>query len=305
MITPFCPRCGDLPRCACVAAHDTTAAGRTGAPARFDQEWVRPYLSLHEPARGDGPTATTSWVVPQVAGESEPPAGSEVFGPPVVMVRTGGHRARRLERRRRPLPITAALATLIGSAAIAGTYALVRGHDTRDVAAPPPASRLDVVDEDETQDATPDQTPERPGPPGSVPSGGQRNTPAAGRGLPATAPSTAASAPAAPKARTTDPSSATSNGPRPDDGPGSTPPSSTPVTPVEGPTLRRHDTGAEVVDLQRRLARIGSWDMRQRGRYDRHLQDEIARFQAAHGIHGDPPGVYGPTTRRLLESLTS
>ncbi|MFD5885167.1 peptidoglycan-binding protein [Streptomyces sp. NPDC060334] len=307
MSTPFCPRCGDLPRCACVSAHDTTAAGRAGvpAPAQFDQEWVRPYLSLHEPARGDGPTATTvSWVIPQVVHESELPPGSERFGPPVVMVRSGGHRARRPERRRRPLPIAAALATLIGSAAIAGTYALVRGHDTRDVTAPPPASRLDVVDEDETPDATPDETPERPGPPGSLPSGEQRNAPAAGRGLPATAPSIAPSAPAAPTAGTTAPSSATSNGPLPDDGPGTTPPSGTPVTPVEEPTLRRHDAGAEVVDLQRRLARIGSWDMPQRGRYDRHLQDEVARFQATHGIHGDPPGVYGPTTRRLLESLT-
>ncbi|MFF3429665.1 peptidoglycan-binding protein [Streptomyces sp. NPDC002602] len=303
MSTPFYPRCGDLPRCACVAAHDTAAADRAGAPARFEQEWVRPYLSLREPSPGDGPTATkVSWVVPQMVHESEPLPGSERFGPPVVMVRTGAHRARKPARRRRPLPITAALATLIGSAAIAGTYALVRGHDTRDVTAPPPASRLDVVDEDETPDETPAETPERPGPPAPLPSDEQRNAPAAGHGLPATAPSIA---PSAPTAGTTAPSSATSNGPLPDDGPGTTPPSSAPVTPVGGPTLRRHDTGPEVVDLQRRLARIGSWDTPQRGRYDRRLQDEVAHFQARHGVHGDPSGVYGPATRRLLEFLTS
>ncbi|WP_392896167.1 peptidoglycan-binding protein [Streptomyces sp. LN699] len=305
MSTPFCPRCGDILQCACTAAHDTAAPGRAGAPAQFDQEWVRPYLSLHEPTPADGPAATTvSWVIPQVVHESELPPGSERFGPPVVVVRTGAHRAHKPARRRRQLPLTAALATLIGSAALAGTYALGRDQDSRDVTAPPPASRLDMVDEGETPDEAPDTTPEQPRPPGSLPSSGQRAVPAAGRGLPGTAASVAPPAPTTPAAATTEASSTPSTAPLPD-GSGTTPPVSAPVTPTEGPTLRRHDTGREVVDLQRRLARIGSWDLPQRGRYDQRLQNEVARFQARHGVHDDPPGVYGPATRRLLESLTS
>ncbi|MEV6398076.1 peptidoglycan-binding domain-containing protein [Streptomyces sp. NPDC051907] len=74
---------------------------------------------------------------------------------------------------------------------------------------------------------------------------------------------------------------------------------------AEAPTLRRHDTGPEILELQHRLAQIGSWSLPQRGRYDKHLQDAVERFQATHGIQGDPSGVYGPATRRLLELMTS
>ncbi|WP_406179496.1 peptidoglycan-binding protein [Streptomyces sp. NBC_01006] len=78
-----------------------------------------------------------------------------------------------------------------------------------------------------------------------------------------------------------------------------------PTAPSEKPTLRRHDAGPQVTDLQRRLAQLGLWSLPQRGRYDQHLDDAVKRFQAKYGVRGDPPGVYGPATRWRLESLTS
>ncbi|MFJ2747276.1 peptidoglycan-binding protein [Streptomyces sp. NPDC087297] len=303
MSTPFCPRCGDPLRCACALAHHDASAGRTAAPAQFDRDWVRPYIALHEPAPGGArstmDTATVSWVAAQAAYESGPPSGGDVIGPPVVMSRSAGHRAHRPAKQRRPLRVTAALATLIGSAAIAGTYAFARSQDAGEATAQAPASRLDVLDvEDE-----PSTSPEASRSPGPLPSPPRRTTPTTGNS-PARNPS--ASAPSAPAAGA---SAGTNTAPAAgqQSGSPSTVPSSPapPTAPAEKPTLRRHDSGPHVVDLQRRLGQLGLWTLPQRGRYDQHLADAVQRFQAKYGVRGDPPGVYGPATRRRLESLTS
>ena len=60
--------------------------------------------------------------------------------------------------------------------------------------------------------------------------------------------------------------------------------------PAAAPTLRRHDTGPEVVELQYRLAQIGSWDSPQRGIYGRHLQTAVLQFQEKQGVREDSPG---------------
>ncbi|MFI9105502.1 peptidoglycan-binding protein [Streptomyces fildesensis] len=292
---PFCPRCADLLRCACAAAHGTATADRTTA-AQFDQEWVRPYLSLPESAPGEKPPATTdtlTWVVPRVGRESDLPSGRRSPGPPVRASRTAGHRAPRRTRRRRPLRITAVLLGLIGSATIAGTYALSRGQDARDVSSPPPASRLDGLQVEGTPETT--APPARPR-----------------RSLPSRTPGTASPTVRNPVGASTQagqaaPSTTTAASGTPADGlqQVATPSPSTSAPSAEKPTLRRYDTGPEVQELQRRLAEIGSWSLPQRGRYDRHLQDAVAEFQATHRVRIDPPGVYGPATRRLLEALTS
>ncbi|WP_328786997.1 peptidoglycan-binding domain-containing protein [Streptomyces sp. NBC_00273] len=297
MSTPFCPRCGDLLRCACGIAHHDASAGRTAAPAQFDRDWVRPYIAPHEPAPGGAPstmdTATVSWVAAQAAYESGPPPGGDV-GQPIVMSRPAGHRAHRPAKQRRPLRVTAALATLIGSAAIAGTYAFARSQDSGEATAQAPASRLDVLDgEDE-----PGTSPEASRSPGPLPSPPRRTPPTTGNS-PARTPSapamgTSAGAYAAPAAGQQSGS------------PSTVPPSPAPPTaPVDKPTLRRHDTGPQVVDLQRRLGQLRLWALPQRGRFDRHLDNAVRYFQAKYGVRGDPQGVYGPATRRRLESLTS
>ncbi|WP_159046081.1 peptidoglycan-binding domain-containing protein [Streptomyces sp. WM6372] len=215
------------------------------------------------------------------------------------MSRPAAHRAHRPTKQRRPLRVTAALATLIGSAAIAGTYAFARSQDTDEATAQAPASRLDVRDaEDE-----PSAPPEASRSPGPLPSPPRRTPPTTGNS-PVRTPSSAD-----PSASTTDPLTGTNAAPtagRQTGSPSTVPPSpASPTAPAEKPTLRRHDTGAQVVDLQRRLAQLGLWSLPQRGRYDQHLDDAVQWFQAKYGVRGDPPGVYGPATRRRLESLTS
>lgn len=68
----------------------------------------------------------------------------------------------------------------------------------------------------------------------------------------------------------------------------------------EPPVLRRGDKGPEVAKLQHLLKQDP-----EDGIYDRALENRVRRFQRDHGIEDDPPGVYGPSTRQLLESMDS
>ncbi|WP_051805320.1 peptidoglycan-binding domain-containing protein [Streptomyces sp. NRRL F-2747] len=289
-------------RCACGIAHQDASPGRAAAPAQFDRDWVRPYIAPHEPAPGDGQSAmdsaTLSWVAAHVVREGDPLPGGYAFDQPVVMSRPAAHRAHRPTKQRRPLRVTAALATLIGSAAIAGTYAFVRSQDTGEATAQAPASRLDVRDVEDD----PSEPPEAPRSPGPPPSPARRTPPAAGNS-PGRAPSSAA--PSTSASDTLTGTNAPPPGGRQSGGPSTVPPSpAAPTAPAEKPTLRRHDTGSQVVELQRRLAQLGLWSLPQRGRYDQRLDDAVQSFQAKYGVRGDPPGVYGPATRRRLEALT-
>ncbi|MEU8938599.1 peptidoglycan-binding protein (plasmid) [Streptomyces goshikiensis] len=303
MSTPFCPQCGDPLRCACGIARHDAGAGRAAAPAQFDREWIRPYIAPHEPAPADAPTAmntvTVSWVAAPVSHESATPPGDDAFGQPVVMTRLAGHRAHRPTKRRRPLRVTAALATLIGSAAIAGTYAFARNQGAGETTAQAPASRLDVLDVEDEPSTSPEASRSR----GPHPSRPPRTPPTAGNS-PVRTPSSAA--PSEPTAGTPTATDAAPAAGQHSGSPSTTPPApASPTAPSEKRTLRRHDTGPEVVDLQRRLAQLGLWSLPLRGRYDQHLDDAAQRFQAKYGVRGDPPGVYGPATRQRLESLTS
>ncbi|MEU6309416.1 peptidoglycan-binding protein [Streptomyces sp. NPDC047014] len=293
MSTPFCARCGNPARCAC-------------APSQFDQEWIRPYVVLPAPAASPEPGTPAPPMARYMSqpGPHGPAPEAHAFPATVVLSPAGGHRARKPRRRHRPLRLTAALATLIGSATLAGAYALSRDQDTRNTASPPPASRLDVTDAEEPAAEPPAQSP--PGTGG--PTEARPSAPSATRTGPTgrRSPVPSAPAPAAPgvPAVTSGPPSAPAQerpgaAPSPGTSPGT--PSATPAA----PTLRRHDSGPEVAELQRRLAQLGAWSLPQRGRYDRHVQEAVARFQAGHGVRGDLPGVYGPATRKVLQSLTS
>ncbi|MFE0412901.1 peptidoglycan-binding domain-containing protein [Streptomyces tendae] len=74
--------------------------------------------------------------------------------------------------------------------------------------------------------------------------------------------------------------------------------------PGGGPTLRPGDQGPEVVELQQRLKEKwmywGDFD----GDYDRQVEDAVRQYQWERGIRTDRVGVYGPETRRRLESET-
>ncbi|MFF1510835.1 peptidoglycan-binding protein [Streptomyces sp. NPDC058326] len=64
-------------------------------------------------------------------------------------------------------------------------------------------------------------------------------------------------------------------------------------------------TGQEVRELQRRLTAVWVYHGRIDGRYDEEVRDAVALYQSWRYIPGDPVGVYGPDTRRILEESTS
>ncbi|WP_147266766.1 peptidoglycan-binding protein [Streptomyces diacarni] len=74
-----------------------------------------------------------------------------------------------------------------------------------------------------------------------------------------------------------------------------------------GETLRPGDSGSEVAELQRRLKQAGYYDRgaEEDGVYSSGVQEGVFRYQAHYRLWDDPPGDYGPATRRHLESRTS
>jgi hypothetical protein len=76
-------------------------------------------------------------------------------------------------------------------------------------------------------------------------------------------------------------------------------------TPGSGPVLRIGDRGSEVRELQLRLGRLHLYTGRADGVFDRRVEDSVRVYQWARGTTSDGLGVYGPATRRSLESETS
>ncbi|MFE2268119.1 peptidoglycan-binding protein [Streptomyces lavendulae] len=74
-----------------------------------------------------------------------------------------------------------------------------------------------------------------------------------------------------------------------------------PPPPAKPATLRSGDSGPEVEKLQRLLAAQGLYRGRFDGRYGHSVERAVDDFQFYNDINEDPPGVYGPATRRALE----
>ena len=78
------------------------------------------------------------------------------------------------------------------------------------------------------------------------------------------------------------------------------------ASPAGPPVLRNGDSGPEVVELQKRLRQVpfiyflGSTD----GKYDDDVENAVRTYQDDYDVKGDPAGVYGPNTRKSLESRT-
>ncbi|MEU5805393.1 peptidoglycan-binding domain-containing protein [Streptomyces sp. NPDC047718] len=107
----------------------------------------------------------------------------------------------------------------------------------------------------------------------------------------------------APRSASASPSVSRSSAPASPPSPSSAPrpASSSPPAP-KGPTLRHGDSGPEVEKLQRQLAAEGLYRGKYTGKYDDRTENAVAWFQWENDIKGDPEGVYGPQTRRVLEA---
>lgn len=73
---------------------------------------------------------------------------------------------------------------------------------------------------------------------------------------------------------------------------------------TDGGPLQRGDQGPEVVELQQRLAEVDLYRGDFNGNYNRQVEDAVRHYQWSRGIYSDGVGVYGPDTRRRLESET-
>ncbi|MFC9465420.1 peptidoglycan-binding domain-containing protein [Streptomyces coelicoflavus] len=74
------------------------------------------------------------------------------------------------------------------------------------------------------------------------------------------------------------------------------------LAPGDGPTLQRGDQGPEVAELQQRLRGMKMYWGDFNGNFNRQVEDAVRQYQWYRGIYTDGVGVYGPDTRRRLES---
>ncbi|MFJ9346108.1 peptidoglycan-binding protein [Streptomyces sp. NPDC101237] len=75
--------------------------------------------------------------------------------------------------------------------------------------------------------------------------------------------------------------------------------------PTQAPVLRLGDSGAEVTELQQRLAQLRLFPGTADGDYDRTTEGAVRTYQVARGVLTDESGVYGTATRAALESETT
>ncbi len=309
-----CPQCGTVRGadgshgCACAErAAEAVRAERTAqiaAAEDFDPLRIRPYVTLPEPAAGPEPHAPRllGVVQPVVQPPSEPweagdPAETmRLFSEPVAAAAVVGGDGRPGRRRRRSLVPSVAVGVAAVAAIGVSAFAVGVFSDRPDVELSMPDTRTSAP----VVPSQPDGSPSAPGSPSSSVSAS-----ASARESASPSPSASASAPASPtpSASTSAPKPATESASRP------TASQSTPEEPAQSrvagpPVLSYGDEGAEVVELQRRLAQFQLYDGPDNGRYGRRVENGVAEFQMYAGVEEDPEGVYGPETRSALESLT-
>ncbi|MFD6435433.1 peptidoglycan-binding protein [Streptomyces venezuelae] len=81
--------------------------------------------------------------------------------------------------------------------------------------------------------------------------------------------------------------------------------SASPPRATAGTTLRQGDEGAQVRELQGRLAQLYLYVGEMDGSYTYEVTTAVRRYQWARGLRDDAQGEYGRETRRSLESETT
>ncbi|MER5790362.1 peptidoglycan-binding protein [Streptomyces sp. NPDC001980] len=301
-----CPECGapkgpdGSPSCDCnQRTADALRDARTAEQAAaedFDPLRIRPYVALDADtgaatgAADGGETAP----LPVVAAPSAAPVTAEATVP-LRAVPADAPEAAPEEPRRRPrwaLLLTVAGA-VIGILAVAGFASglFARATPARDGAAPPDvrASVPDVTPSTASSSAAAPVT-SRGSSPSATPSGSA--SPSASRSPSSPSPSSATPSPT-PSREATPTESASTAG------------AAASAQPTSAAVLRPGDTGAEVTELQQRLAQLNLYTGKADGHYDRRTEDAVRTYQLARGILTDESGVYGTATRAALESETT
>ncbi|MEV5202049.1 peptidoglycan-binding domain-containing protein [Streptomyces sp. NPDC053720] len=300
------PGAGGEPGAGCVCARRAAEKAEMAAAEDFDPLRIRPYVTLgvdtapadaDEALREQGPhrtqedAATTMplFLGPATAGRQ--PDAVDPAGP----ARPAGAPDEESDaaRRRRPFVAVAvgvALAAVVGTAAFA--TGLLGGGDDGDTGRRQalPGTAVDVPGASvSATKPTPVSVPPAPSASASAsPSASATASPSA-----STSPSVSASTASSPSASVT-PSRTTGS-----------PSSSAPPASLAGPALRPGDQGPAVAELQRRLEEIWLYHGRDDGDYSNQVEHAVSVYQSYKAIDGDPPGVYGPETRRALEAETT
>ncbi|MER6218988.1 peptidoglycan-binding domain-containing protein [Streptomyces sp900105755] len=291
-----CPECGTpkgpdgSPACDCnQRTADALRDARTAEQAAaedFDPLRIRPYVAIEADAAADAD-----------AGASAETAPLPVAAEPTVSLRAVAADAAEAAPARQPrrsprwgllLAVAGAVAAILAVAGFAsGLFARVT--PTRDGAAPADVRQSvpDVTPSTASPSAASDTSP--PPSPSPTPSGPASPSPSHS---PSPTPSGTPASPtpsrsAAPTASATTAGAAAS------------------AQPTTTPVLRPGDTGAEVTELQQRLAQLNLYTGRPDGHYDRTTEDAVRTYQLARGILTDQSGVYGTATRAALESETT
>lgn len=245
----------------------------------FDPLRIRPYVRLPdpEPDPADEVVGAAYTTAPLPAVTVSEPAAAPAPPPPPP-------------RRRRPFTVIGggvAAVAVLGTAAFAGGL-FSAGDSVRDKSLPAPATS--APDEPVPSPATSSASAT----PSASPSTARPSRSAASSASPSPTPSLHAPATAA--APTPSRSTVTARATAEAGQPG--------ARSSDAPVLRRGDSGPGVVELQQRMNQVYVYREAPDGQYDQDVEDAVRRYQSWTGIRSDPPGVYGPETRRSLEAAT-
>ncbi|MET8470951.1 peptidoglycan-binding domain-containing protein [Streptomyces sp. NPDC004856] len=240
-------------------------------PEAFAPLRVRPYVSLSEPSQPAPPRAADPYAYP-------PP-------PKPVEDDTDDDEPREPKRHGRILLLSAVTAVL--SVATLVTVLITSPGDENAAASDTTAATATAALPTSPRAPAPTRTSSSP----PAPSASASATPTHSPTPSASATPTAKKSTAKPKAHDRRPSAA--------------PTRSASATPTAGTTLRRGDSGRDVLELQWRLKRLNLYVGELTGDYDDRTQSSVTTYQLSRGIRSDKQGEYGPATRTALERETA
>ncbi|MEU1122190.1 peptidoglycan-binding domain-containing protein [Streptomyces sp. NPDC005899] len=313
------PGAGPGPGCVCGAGpvrppgdgHLAARSAEMAAAEDFDPLRIRPYVTLTSDDSEDHGAPAADTTMPLFLGDPPPGGGAGAVssqGPPAgATTADGAHRRSVADyagtgpdpvrpRRRRPLAavaVGAAVALVVGTAAFAS--GLFDDGDRGDEALP------------ELTTSIPDLSGEPSASASASPSAPPSSTPPPSAS-PASASASASSSPSPPRSPSASASATASRTPSPSVSPTRTASAqASPTAPAlaAGTTLRPGDSGPEVAELQRRMQEIWVYRGPADADYSSRVEAAVRDFQRWVSVRSDPPGVYGPETRRALEAQTT